>query len=136
LVNSNYGTSETVDVINVAASQYASAYGMPVDIYLAVIDISLPLGGGFDVAGGWENDISGQQNAIGHRYHRVGRSVDFSRTYRDAQGGIVAVEIYIDDILQETTTSIDQDFLDQLFNELGYDRWERRINKIHYESRN
>jgi hypothetical protein len=37
-------------------------------------DISLPLGGGFDVNGGWEADIAA--GASGHETHRVGRSVD------------------------------------------------------------
>ena len=134
LENSNHGTLATLTAIDSAVHGYAREYGMPADIFLAVIDMSLPLGGGFDLHGGWNQDI--QRGGAGHEYHRLGKSADFSYFYRNANGQVITVNIYIDDELRQTTNRIDDVELDQRFDRVGFDRWERRIRKIHYESRN
>jgi len=136
LANSNYGRPDVVEAISRAVRSYAEEYGLADDIFLTAIDMSLPLGGGFDVQGGWDRDISGERGAAGHQFHRVGKSIDLSHTYRDAFGETITVNIYLDGILQETTDTVDDDTLDRIFNKRGFSRWERRINKIHYESRN
>jgi hypothetical protein len=136
LNNINYSTETTRNVVYEAVAQYAQEYGMPEDIFLAVIDMSLPFGGGFDIRGGWEQDISGQRGAAGHQFHRVGKSVDFSRYYRDANGRTITVNIFRDGQLIQTTNEINESRLDSYFDRRGFDRWERSIRKMHYESRN
>lgn len=132
LANSDYGLSTTINSIYSALDGYANVRGMPSNIYLAAVDMSLPNGGGFDIAGGWNADI--QKGAAGHILHREGKSVDFSKYYRDANGNIILVNIYRDGVLVKTTNRIDQDLLDRLFDQLGFDRKEIKIDKIHYES--
>jgi len=109
---------------------------MPNDIFLAVIDMSLPSGGGFDIGGGWERDISGRRGAAGHKFHRIGKSVDFSHFYRDADRRVITVYIYVNGRLRNTTNTIDERELDSRFDRQGFDRLERPLRKIHYESRN
>ena len=136
LNNSNHSTETTRSAVHRAVAQYAQEYGMPNDFFLAVIDMSLPFGGGFDIRGGWDQDISGQSGAAGHEFHRLGKSVDFSRYYRDLAGQVITVNIFVDEELRRTTNRIDEDELDRFFDLEGFDRWERGIGKIHYESRN
>jgi len=126
LSNSNYGTEETLNAASAAVAQYAREYGMEHGIYLAVIDMSLPQGGLFDIGGNWLPP---------HNLHRTGKSVDFSHFYKDASGQKITVNIYVDGELWETTDSISQDRLDFFFEKAGFNRLERNINKIHYESR-
>jgi hypothetical protein len=97
---------------------------MESDVYLAVIDMSLPLGGLFDINGRWTTP---------HELHRTGKSVDFTTFYRDASGGAIFVDIFIDGTLRSTTNKINQTLLDQLFSRRGFRRLERP-SKIHYES--
>jgi hypothetical protein len=78
LANSNYASVRTRDAVHSAVRQYAAQYRMPNDIFLAVIDMTLPFGGLFDINGNWQPP---------HTYHRVGKSVDLSRFYKDARGG-------------------------------------------------
>jgi hypothetical protein len=128
--SSNYGKRSVCDSIVSSIRGYAEEFGLENDIFLAAIDMSLPLGGKFEIDGNWESG-SGP-----HEYHRLGKSVDFSYTYRDNTGGIIEIDIYEDDELIKTTNQIDEDRLDFWFDRRGLDRWERRIHRIHYESRN
>jgi len=104
---------------------------MPTDIYLAAVDMSLPYGGGFDIGGGWNADIV--SGGAGHVLHREGKSIDFSKYYKDANGNNITVNIYREGVLVQNTNKIDDDMLDRLFR--NFDRKEKAIGKIHYESR-
>ncbi len=48
------------------------------NLKLQINDISLPMGGGFDVKGGWDYDINIGCKKIGHCEHRVGLNADIS----------------------------------------------------------
>jgi hypothetical protein len=61
--------------------------------------------------------------------------VDFSHFYRDASGATISVNVYVDGQLVETTNLIDEDLLDAKFDLLDFDRKEKLIGLIHYESR-
>lgn len=124
LANSDYGTPATLAVIQSGVGEYAFEYGMSADVYLAVIDMSLPWGGLFDVLGNWRPK---------HDLHRVGKSVDFSKFYRNASGDKISVGIYIDGTLRQTTNTIDEEKLDNKFSALHFKRLEAPL-KIHYES--
>jgi hypothetical protein len=124
LTNSDYGTQGVLNAVTKSVAQYAQEYGMPSDIFLAVIDMSLPFGGLFDINGDWHTP---------HSLHRVGKSVDFSKYYRDASGKVISVDIYRDGTLRETTNTIDQEELDRRFAILQFKRLEAP-EKIHYES--
>jgi hypothetical protein len=100
------------------------------DVFLAAIDMSLPLGGKFEIYGNWESGNGP------HQYHRIGKSVDFSHTYRNGAAREIEVDVFRDGELVETTDQINEDVLDRHFSRRGFDRWERNIGKIHYESRN
>ena len=127
--NSNYARADVVAAVSRAVTSYAEEYGLEDDVFLAAIDMSLPLGGKFEINGDWE---SGKGP---HQYHRVGKSIDFSHTYRDDSGAVITVDIYENGTLQESTTQIDEKMLDAKFDRNGFDRWERSIGKIHYEYR-
>ncbi len=127
LENSDCGTPATNALILDVVKQYADEYGMENNIYLAVIDMSLPWGGLFDINGDWNTP---------HSLHRVGKSVDFSKWYRDASGEVTPVDIYVDGKLWMTTNLVDQETLDSYFKQAGFKRLERNIGKIHYESSN
>jgi hypothetical protein len=62
-------------------------------------------------------------------------AIDFSHTYRDNDGGVITLNIFVDGNLQESTSQIDETVLDAEFDRNGFDRWERSIGKIHYEYR-
>jgi hypothetical protein len=123
LSNSNYGTSGTVNIVKSAVSKYAEDFGLPSDAYLAVIDMSLPWGGLFDIYGDWSPP---------HEEHREGTSVDFSKYYRDASGNLVSVQISRDDETGETNV-INDDKLDDYFDNEGCSRKEKEEGKIHYK---
>jgi hypothetical protein len=130
LDSSNYGIESVCTAISRAITDYAVEYQMPNDIFLAAIDMSLPFGGKFEIHGDWESDRGP------HEYHRIGKSVDFSHTYRNANGRVIPVYIYNeDDELIETTNQINEDTLDDKFDRRGFNRWERPQRLIHYESR-
>jgi hypothetical protein len=126
LSNSNNGLPAIVTAISQAVRQYASEYGMSGDIFLAAVDMSLPWGGEFDINGNWQSP---------HEYHRLGISIDFSSYYRDSAGNVVLVDLFRDDAFVRSTNTINQSFLDDCFDRLGFDRWEAPT-LIHYESRN
>jgi hypothetical protein len=126
LADSNYGTSSTISTIFHAVNQYVQDYFL-LPFYganLAVVDMSLPQGGLFDVNGNWSPS---------HTWHRLGKSVDFSKYYRDRNGRVVDIDIYRDDKVVGRTTLIDQEKLDEYFRKQQCARWERGIGKIHYE---
>lgn len=132
LASSNYGLANTNSAIYTAVDQYAPQHGMASNLYLAAVDMSLPFGGGFDIAGGWaQNVVPGNS---GHILHREGKSVDFSKYYKDAVGNNIQVNIYRDGVFVRTTNRVDQRLLDRLFREQDYKREEKKIDKIHYES--
>lgn len=124
LANSDYGTPATNGAIADAVKQYADEYGMDNDIFLAAIDMSLPWGGLFDINGDWQTP---------HSLHRVGKSVDFSKYYKDTLGNATSVGIYIDGTLRQTTNMVDEEKLDKKFSDLHFKRLEAP-QKIHYES--
>jgi hypothetical protein len=126
LANSNYGQRDVVASVLRVVRSYAGEYGMASDIFLAVVNMSLPSGGLFDINGNWSPP---------HNLHRVGKSVDFSHFYRDASGTTISVNVYVDGQLIETTNAIDEGLLDKRFDLLDFDRKERLIGLIHYESR-
>jgi hypothetical protein len=130
LANSNYGRADVVEAISRAVCDYTEELGLENDIFLAAIDMRLPLGGKFEIRGDWESGNGP------HQYHREGKSIDFSHTYRDNMGRVIETDIFEDSELIETTNRIDENKLDFWFNRRGFDRWERTINLIHYESRN
>ncbi len=124
LEDSDYGTPTVNAAIIDAVKSYADYYGTDSDIFLAAIDMSLPWGGLFDINGDWNTP---------HSLHRVGKSVDFSKWYRDASGNVISVDIYVDGKLWRTTNMVNQKILDSYFAEESFDRKERNIGKIHYE---
>jgi hypothetical protein len=128
--NSNYGRPDVVEAISQAVRDYAGELGLENDIFLAAIDMSLRLGGKFEINGDWESGNGP------HQHHRVGKSVDFSHTYRDNTGRAIDVDFFRDNKLVQTTNQINEQTLDKFFHRRGFDRWERAIGKIHYESRN
>jgi hypothetical protein len=128
LGNNNYGTTYTLGAVYYAVEKYAKDYGLNLspDIYLAVIDMSLPWGGLFDINGDWIPP---------HEYHRVGESVDFSKHYKDSSGNNIEVAFFDENgNVIEITGVIDDDELDKMFSkEKKCSRWEKKIGKIHYE---
>jgi len=126
LPNSNYGIPDAVRAVSQAVRSYAEELGMASDIFLAAIDMSLPLGGLFDINGNWSSP---------HELHRAGKSVDFSHFYRDATGVTIFIDFYIDGQLIETTNCIDEELLDSKYDLLDFDRKEKAIGLIHYEAR-
>ncbi len=123
----NHGTTYTRDAVYYTVSEYAREYGMEPDIYLAVIDMSLPWGGLFDIKGNWTTP---------HDWHRVGRSVDFSKHYRDSNGKEIEVVISDEDgNVIEITKIIDDDKLDEFFEDENFEcsRQEKDIGLIHYQ---
>jgi hypothetical protein len=126
LENSDYGTSNVCSSVASAVQGYAEEFGLEDDIFLAAIDMSLPLGGLFDINGNWMPP---------HNAHRVGKSIDFSGTFRDAAGNEIDVDFYRDGQLINTTRFIDQRELDRRFDRQGFNRLERDRGLIHYEWR-
>ena len=66
----------------------------------------------------------------------MGRSVDFSKYYRDGRGNKIEVIFYDENgNVIETTDLINDDDLDGYFSDEKYScsRKERRIGKIHYQ---
>ncbi len=87
--------------------------------------MSLPLGGLFDIDGDWKPP---------HDFHRVGRSVDFTKFYRDASNN--NIEVFISDEdgnVIETTGIIDDDDLDKRFSKKDCTRKEKKEGLIHYQ---
>ena len=129
LGDNNYGTGYTLSAVYYAVGKYAKDYVLNTapDVYLAVIDMSLPSGGLFDINGDWDTP---------HDWHRVGRSVDFSKYYKDSGGNNIQVVFYDEDgNVIKTTDLITDDDLDKYFAEKKYKctRKEKSIGKIHYE---
>ncbi len=130
LGDNNYGTAYTRDTVYYAVEKYVRRYNnalntIPNYYYLAVIDMSLPWGGLFDINGGWTTP---------HELHRVGRSIDFSKYYKDSRGNNIQVVFYDDDgNVYEVVYLINDDKLDEYFSERYCIRMEKKIGKIHYE---
>ena len=129
LGDNNYGTGYTLSAVYYAVGKYAKDHALNTapDVYLAVIDMSLPYGGLFDINGDWDTP---------HDWHRVGRSVDFSKYYKDSGGNNIQVVFYDEDgNVIKTTDLITDDDLDKYFAEKKYKctRKEKSIGKIHYE---
>jgi hypothetical protein len=124
LRDSNHGTSYSNSAIYYAVREYSKLFTLPTSANLAAIDMSLPKGWLFDIGGDWLPP---------HTLHREGRSVDFSKYYRDNIGNIINVTIYKKGKPVKTTTIIDDDKLDQYFRDMKCKRYEKNIGKIHYE---
>lgn len=78
----HYGTTVATTAIATAAAEWLNFAGA--GRMLEINDMSLPLGGGFDVGGNWSGDIvdkspgdSSTCNPVGHCEHRDGNTVDF-----------------------------------------------------------
>jgi hypothetical protein len=127
VINTNHGTPNVVERVRTAALNYAQELELTNDTFLAAIDMSLPLGGLFDIGGNWQPP---------HQWHRLGRSIDFSRFYRNENRETRLVPIVVDGQVVRTTNVINDDKLDFWFDYYGFNRHERNIGKIHYESRN
>ena len=75
----HFGTAATAASIATAAAQWFNKHPA---LELVMNDMSLPLGGGFDIGGHWSGDIVRNDprpshcNAVGHCGHRDGRTVD------------------------------------------------------------
>ena len=111
LSDNNYGTGYTLSAVYYAVGKYAKDHALNTapDVYLAVIDMSLPYGGLFDINGDWDTP---------HDWHRVGRSVDFSKYYKDSGGNNIQVVFYDEDgNVIKTTDLITDDDLDKYFAE-------------------
>lgn len=129
LGDNNYGTAYTLSAAYYAVGKYVKDHALNTapDVYLAVIDMSLPYGGLFDINGDWSTP---------HDWHRKGTSVDFSKYYKDSSGNNIEVIFYDEDgNVIEATSIIDDTWLDKYFEDDKYrcSRKERRIGKIHYE---
>lgn len=126
--NNNYGTSDTLNAVYAAITNYANKYHalyLASDICLAVIDMSLPDGGLFDIKGNWGPK---------HYTHKEGKSADFSSYYKDSCDNSVEVTFYNQDgTVYETTNTIDSKLLDNVFAEQDCARKERDLGLIHYE---
>lgn len=137
----NHGTTYTRDAVYFAVSEYAKEYfnlNLDPDIRLAVIDMSLPWGGVFDICGKWDAKATcTQATKGGHSWHRVGRSVDFSKNYKDGNGNDLEVTFFDEDgSVAEVTEIIDDDKLDAKFAENKNNkctRKEKDIGLIHYQ---
>jgi hypothetical protein len=126
LASSSYGQPDIGAAILRTVQSYAQEQGLASDRFLAAVDMSLPLGGLFDIRGNWLPP---------HDLHRAGKSVDFSHFYRDASAATISVSVYVDGQLVERTNRIDEDLLDAKFELLDFDRKEKSIGLIHYESK-
>jgi|GEM_PF-4890984 len=127
ITNSNHGTANVVARVRAAVLEYAVELGLSGNVFLAAIDMSLPSGGLFDIDGNWSPP---------HRWHRFGKSIDFRPFYVNTNQQIITVPIVIDGEQRGATNKVDAELLDKRFDLRGFDRFERRIGKIHYESRN
>lgn len=127
LGNNNYGTTYTRGAVYYGVEKYAKDYDLNLspDIYLAVIDMSLPWGGLFDINGDWQPP---------HSLHRRGESVDFSKYYKDSSGNNIEVAFYDENgNVIEITGIIDDRKLDEKFLDKKCTRYEKEIGLIHYE---
>lgn len=77
----HYGTPSTTATIAAIAAEWLTFAGP--SLMLEINDLSLPLGGGFDVKGNWSDDIVKKIfppqkgcNPVGHCSHRDGRNID------------------------------------------------------------
>jgi hypothetical protein len=132
LENSDYGLDTVRAFIDSIALSYATKYGLPDTCYLAVIDMSLPLGGGFDVKGKWQNSF--MPDSGGHVWHRQGRSIDFGHKYIGASGQyLTSVPIKVKGQVRKLAATVDEALLDKLFGDKGFKRYEKPQNLIHYE---
>jgi hypothetical protein len=113
-------------------ARYARALGLKDTSYLGVDDMSLPLGGGFDVLGKWENSFKADSG--GHSWHRQGRSIDFSHYYFNAQGQSRTASISRDGTVRKNSSRIEDDELDKQFKKLNFSREEKTKKLIHYEA--
>ncbi|MBI5746986.1 MAG: hypothetical protein HZA13_08280 [Nitrospirae bacterium] len=87
--------------------------------------MSLPWGGLFDIDGNWTTP---------HDWHRVGRSVDFSKHYKDGNGNNLEVTFFDEDgNVTKITEIINDDKLDKYFKNRNCTRKEKEIGKIHYQ---
>jgi hypothetical protein len=132
LSNSDYGTVTTRTAVDSAVARYARALGLKDTSYLGVDDMSLPLGGGFDVLGKWENSFKADSG--GHSWHRQGRSIDFSHYYFNAQGQSRTASISRDGTVRKNSSRIEDDELDKQFKKLNFSREEKTKKLIHYEA--
>jgi len=88
----HWGTAEIVQSIIAIADSFALNYP---SFRIRINDMSLPLGGGFDLGGNWVADIieqhpnDGRCNDVGHCEHRNGSSGDISFSVRNPSGQIV-----------------------------------------------
>jgi hypothetical protein len=81
--HNHYGDPQIVGFLPLIAQSYISEFHPQYAIKYN--DISLPYGGAFDVAKGWEADL--RPHAAGHQLHREGKSVDV-RTNPFHQDGV------------------------------------------------
>jgi hypothetical protein len=63
-----------------------SEEGGRVHIILSLNDMSLPLGGRFDINALWDRNTQGERIENEHYYHRKGTSIDINRSVQNGQG--------------------------------------------------
>jgi hypothetical protein len=126
VIHTNHGNPNVVERVRTAVLKYAQEIALTNDTFLAALDMSLPLGGLFDIGGNWQPP---------HQWHRLGRSIDFSRFYRKENRETKFVPLVIDGQIVRTTNVINDEKLDFWFDYYGFNRHERKVGKIHYESR-
>jgi len=87
--NDHWGTPDLIESIIAIADSFAVYYS---NYRIRVNDMSLPLGGGFDLGGNWEADVydqypqSGDCNDTGHCEHREGTVADISFSVLNPSG--------------------------------------------------
>lgn len=118
---SNYCTIYTALSVVDAVEAYASELNLHPDVKLAVIDMSLPWGGLFDIYGNWSPK---------HDTHRKGTMADLSKHYRDSNGNTYNIAEYRNGKFVKDTAQVDQEKLNKHFRKVGCTR--AAEPQIHY----
>ena len=92
----HYGTVILVNAIQKIANNFRNNYP---NVRLRINDMSLPLGGGFDIYGNWIEDIENRDNnnrpcvqsGHGHCTHRMGLNADISFRILDQYNNLVRI---------------------------------------------
>ena len=90
----HWGTADIIQSVIAIADSFAAYY---TNFRIRVNDMSLPLGGGFDIEGNWEADIideypqSGDCNDVGHCEHREGTVADISFSVLNPSGQVITM---------------------------------------------
>ena len=92
----HYGTVRLVNAIQNIANSFRNDFN---NVRLRINDMSLPLGGGFDIYGNWIEDIENRDNSNrtcgqsghGHCTHRMGLNADISFRILDPNNNLIRI---------------------------------------------